>query len=278
MKNQKLFKNLKSILIHSILITGSIAMILPFIWMLSTSLKTATEVLKMPPIWIPTSWKFSNYIEAWNAQPFARYFVNTIFIAVATTIGQLLTSALAAFAFVYFKFPYKNTIFMLFLGTMMIPAQALLVPNYILLSKLHWIDTYLALIVPWLGSVFGIFFLRQFFLTMPKELYEAAIIDGCSKLKFFFKILLPLSIPPLVTIGIFTFLGSWNTFLWPLIVTNSVELRTIQVGLSYFSQAEGTKWELLMAASTFCVLPLIIGYFFAQKQFIQGIARTGMKT
>lgn len=222
---------------------------------------------------------FSNYITAWNkVKPsFTRYFVNSAVIAVVTTVGQVLTSILAAYAFVFFTFPFKNLLFVVFLATMMVPQEMILIPNYLVLSELGWIDTYMALIVPWLAGVFGIFMLRQFFMQLPMELFDAAMIDGCSKFGFLFRILIPLSIPPILTISIFTFLGSWNSLLWPLIVTNSQHMRTIQVGISYFSQAEGTEWELLMAASTFCILPLIIFYIFAQKYFVQGEASSGLK-
>lgn len=220
---------------------------------------------------------FYNYIFAWKSQSFARYFFNSCFIALVTTTLQLLTSALAAFAFSFLKFPGSNAIFLVFLGTMMIPHQALLVPDYLILANLGWINTYLSLIVPFIASVFGIFLLRQFFMTMPRDLYDAATIDGCSDLGFFFRIILPLSIAPLTTLGIFTFIGSWNSFLWALIVTHTDKLRTVQVGLAAFSSSEGTRYELLMAASTFCILPLIIGFFLAQKQFIEGISRSGMK-
>jgi len=263
--------------VHLILIIGSMAMLLPFLWMILTSLKDSHEILRFPPTLFPETIQWHNYYDAFTAQPFLRYFLNTIFIAITTTLGQLFFAALAAFAFTFMEFPWKNTIFFILIGTMMIPQQALLIPDYIVLAKIGWIDTFSALIVPWLSSVFSIFLLRQFFMTLPKELYDAAKIDGCSKFRFFWNIILPLSVPPMVTAGIFTFLGSWNSFLWPLMVTNSEHMRTIQVGLAYFSQESGTQWELLMAAATFCTIPLIIGYFLAQKQFIEGVARTGMK-
>ena len=222
---------------------------------------------------------WSNYSKAWNRiEPsFAIYFFNSFLIAVIGTVGVLFTSLLAAYAFAFFTFPGKDFIFTLFLGTMMVPTQVLLIPNFLTLKGLRWYDTYWGLVVPWIAGVFGIFLLRQFFLSMPRELYDAAIVDGCSKTQFLFKILLPLSKPPMVTLGIFAFLASWNSLLWPLIVTESADMRTIQVALNIFNQAEGTNWELLMAASTFCQIPLIVAYFLAQRQFIQGIARTGLK-
>lgn len=220
---------------------------------------------------------FVNYSKAWYKNNFDRYFFNSFYIAVVTTFFQIFTSGLAAYAFAFMEFKGKNLLFLAFLATMMIPAQAILVPNYLILAKLHWIDTYWALIFPFCAAVFGIFLLRQFFMAVPKELYDAAIIDGCTRFGFFWRILIPLSVPAVTTMGIFTFIGSWNSFLWALIVTHRDSLRTIQVGLSTFKDAEGTKFELLMAASTFCILPLIIGFFLAQKQFIEGISRSGMK-
>ncbi len=263
--------------IHLILIIGSIVMVFPFLWMLSTSLKSSDEILSTKINLIPKKIQWKNYIEAWKAQPFARYFLNTIIVAVSTVTLQLLFSSMAAYAFAYFNFPFKNILFYIFLGTMMIPEQALLVPDYIILTKLRWIDTYAALIVPYTASVFAIFLLRQFFLTLPRDLYDAAIVDGCSKLGYFFKILLPLSKGPLITLGIFTFLGSWNAFIWPLVVTNSENMRVIQVGLAYFMQESGTEWGLLNAASTFTILPLVIGYFIAQRQFKETTALSGLK-
>jgi len=220
-------------------------------------------------------WK--NYPDAWYAQPFARYFLNTIFVAVITVACQLFFSSLAAYAFAFFNFPWKGFLFIALLGTMMIPQQALLVPNYVILAKLHWLDTYLALIVPWTASVYSVFFFRQFFMTLPKDLFDAAVVDGCSYLGFYFRILLPLSKPPFLTLGIFSFLGSWNAFIWPLIVTNSTHLRVLQVGLAYFLSEAGTEWGLLMAASTFSIVPLVIGYFFVQKKFVESQAMTGLK-
>ncbi|MBF0406024.1 MAG: carbohydrate ABC transporter permease [Candidatus Riflebacteria bacterium] len=217
-----------------------------------------------------------NYREALQ-QPFYRYFLNTLFVTISITAGSLFLSSLAAYALAFFKFPFKEKIFLLMLGTMMIPQQALLIPNYIVLSKMGWINTYMALIVPWLASVYAVFFLRQFFLQLPKDLFEAAMIDGCTRFQFYYKVVLPLSKPPMVTLGIFSFLASWNSFVWPLIVTNDTDLRVIQVGLSYFSSEAGTRWGALMAASTLTIVPLVIMYFFAQRQFVESQAMTGMK-
>ncbi len=252
-------------------------MLFPFLWMVSTSLKSPEDMLSSSLNLIPSQFMWRNYLDAWNAQPFARYFLNTIIVAVVTVGCQLFFSSLAAYAFSFFHFPFKNFIFIALLGTMMIPQQALLVPDYVILANLRWLDTYLALIVPFTASVYSVFFFRQFFMTLPRDLYEAAVVDGCSHFGFYFRILLPLSRPPMLTLGIFSFLGSWNSFLWPLIVTNSTELRVLQVGLAYFLSEAGTEWGLLMAASTFSIIPLVIGYLIVQKRFVENQAMTGLK-
>ncbi|MFZ5952810.1 MAG: carbohydrate ABC transporter permease [Candidatus Rifleibacteriota bacterium] len=327
-------KHPEHIAIHILLIIGSIFMLFPFVWMITTSVKGEDEILNSSKsiVILPDSLRpdflnsdedrqriakreerekafyeemakpaeqrnpkvkkpfyfFDNYREAWTAQqgsgkdpwylqPFGRYFLNTLFVTITVTAGSLFFASMSAYAFAFFKFPFKDTIFMMMLGTMMIPQQALLIPNYIFLSKLGWINTYMALIVPWLASAYSVFFLRQFFLQLPKDLFEAATIDGCSRFQFYYKVVLPLSKPPMVTLGIFSFLANWNSFVWPLIVTNDTNMRVIQVGLSYFSSEAGTKWGPLMAASTFTILPLVIMYFLAQKQFVESQATTGMK-
>ncbi|MEZ7893068.1 MAG: carbohydrate ABC transporter permease [Candidatus Wallbacteria bacterium] len=297
MKSMKTEENVIKAFIHVLLIVGAITMLAPFIWMMLTSFKTKLEAVDSTILWpgkltlqsISLAWKssasfgdflntiFINYTTAWHKAPFFQYFLNTVFVAIACTVLQLITSSLAAYAFSFMNFHGKDFLFALLMGTMMVPQQVLLVPDYFILKQLGWLNSFLALIVPWCAGFFGIFLLRQFFMTLPKDLWDAARIDGCSRFKFFYKILLPLSTAPLTTIAIFTFVGNWNSFLWPLFVTNDQTFYTLQVGLSNFNQAEGTQWELLMAASTFCILPLLILFFFAQKQFIQGIAHTGSK-
>jgi len=220
---------------------------------------------------------FQNYIDAWKAAPFSRYYFNTIFVATTTTILEIIFASMAAFAFAKLNFFGKNFVFLLFLSTMMIPGEVLLVPNYITLSKFGWLDTYYALIIPWIVSVFAIFLIRQHFLALPNELYDAAKIDGCSDWKFLWEVMVPLSKPVIITSALLKFVGSWNSFLWVLIVTKSPEIRTLPVGLQNFSSEVGTLYNQLMAASTFSILPVIGIFLFAQKQFIKGIARTGLK-
>ncbi|HGY10107.1 MAG TPA: carbohydrate ABC transporter permease, partial [Oceanithermus profundus] len=220
---------------------------------------------------------FHNYREAWHAAPFGRYFFVSFFTAGTQVLGGLLIATMAAFAFARIRFPGREAVFLLFVATMMIPGEVLLIPNYILLAKLGWLDTFYALIVPWLASVFGIFLLRQFFLSLPQDLFDAARIDGASYWGMLWRIAFPLAVPGLITYGIFAFLGAYNALLWPLIVTQSPEMRTIQVGLQAFIGEAGSDYGQLMAASTMAILPIVLGYFFAQRHFIQGIARSGIK-
>jgi ABC-type glycerol-3-phosphate transport system permease component len=274
---------LRRIPIHVIIVIGAISMVLPFVWMLSTSFKSPQATFIPPnffelrPTWIPDEVILTNYVEAWREVPFPRYFMNTLFMAACIVLGVLMTSALAAYAFAKFDFPGRETIFIFFLSMMIVPQAVYLVPSFIILSKLGWVDTYMALIVPWLAQIFSIFLLRQQFRTIPDDYYDAALIDGCGRLGFLWRVLVPLSKPTLITIGLFALLGSWNSFIWPLIMTNSDKLRPIQVGLSYFAQEQGTEYGLMMAAATFCITPVIIIYFIAQKQVIESYAKSGIK-
>ena len=256
----------------------TVVVMLPYIWMVSTSLKGADEVFAYPPTWIPRVWRFQNYVDAWNAAPFGRYFFNSLVVAVTVTIGQLITCSLAAFAFARMEFKGKNVMFTLFLSTTMISTQVTLVPSYLVLANLHWLDTYQALIVPFLANAFGVFMMRQYFMTLPRELEDAAKLDGCGRLRFLWQILLPLSKPIIAAQALFAFMGNWNSYLWPLIVTTSENMRTLQVGLRYFiGQEGGTQWGLFMAATVFVSLPVMIFYFVIQRSFVEGIATTGLK-
>lgn len=229
---------------------------------------TASEVLRNV---------FQNYVLAWRAAPFGRYYANTVFISVTTTILELIVSAMAAYAFSWMNFPGKGILFSAFLATMMVPGEMLLVPNFITVTKFGWIDTYYALIVPWIVSVFSIFLMRQHFMSLPQELFDAARIDGSSHWRFLWQIVVPLSKPVVITTALLKFVGSWNAFLWVLIVTNSPKYRTLTVGLQTFSSEFGTLYNMLMAAATFSILPVVVIFLFTQKYFVRGIARTGLK-
>lgn len=279
-----MIEKLGNYFVHLLLIVGSIVMVMPFAWMASTSLKNRAEVFNYPPQWIPTTPILDNYVRAWQAAPFPRYFTNSIIIASAVTLGTLITSSLAAYAFARLKFPGRDALFALYLSSMMIPHQMTIIPSFLVLRNLGEIspalglDTYFALIAPFLASAFGVFLLRQSFLTLPNELEDAAILDGCGKLGFLWRIMIPLSRPALATLALFTFMGNWNSYLWPLIVTNSDSMRTVQIGLRFFVGQEGnSQWGSLMAAAVFITVPVVVVYLFVQKQFVQGIAGTGIK-
>jgi len=263
--------------VHIILIFGAIWMALPFFWMASTSLKTQDEALKFPPTIIPKNLVFSNFLEAFKQVDFTRYFINSIIMTTGAVLLVYFTTTLSAYAFARLKFPGRESLFTLFLAMMMIPMPVYLAPSYVILSKFRFIDTFFALIVPWGVNIFAIFLLRQHFKTLPQELFDAAKIDGLNHWQIIRYIVIPLSKPIIVTIGIFEIITNWNSFLWPLIVTHSDSMRTIQTGLAYFAQAESTNYPLLCAASTFTILPLIILYFFVQGQIMESYARSGLK-
>ncbi|RPH90643.1 MAG: carbohydrate ABC transporter permease [Calditrichaeota bacterium] len=268
---------IKSIFLHLIVYFGAFLTVAPFLWMVLTSFKGLNEILTYPPTWLPKSFKFENYANAFQAASFGRFYFNTLLVALLCTLGQLVTCSTAAFAFARLKFWGRDFLFLIFLGTMMIPGQVTMIPTFIILYRLGWIDTYAALIVPGLASAFGTFLLRQFFLAIPRDLEDAAYIDGCSRFGVLWRIILPLSKPALATLAIFTFMYFFNDFLWPLIVVNSEQMRTVQLGLAIFRDRYITQWDLLMAGSVTSTLPLLIVFFFAQKYFIKGITLSGLK-
>ena len=264
-------------IVYALLIIGAFMMLLPFLWMLSTSFKSQPEALRMPPTWIPDNWVFKNYATVWNKIHFPRYIYVSLICTLFTVSGVLVTSVLAAYAFSWFKFPLRDSLFVGILSLMMIPMPVYIVPLFVLIQRLGWMDTFTALIVPWTVNIFSIFLLRQHFRSIPRDLYDAAVIDGCGRLRFLFKVVLPLAKPALVTVAIFGSIYSWNSFMWPLMVTNSDKMRPIQVGLAYFAQGESTNYPALMAASAIALIPLVILFFMAQRQIVESYARSGLK-
>ncbi|OGW94862.1 MAG: hypothetical protein A3G36_00080 [Omnitrophica bacterium RIFCSPLOWO2_12_FULL_45_13] len=276
-------KSPKKILIYAFLIVGTISMVLPFFWMISTSLKSYASVFifNMSGIqWIPNPIYWKNYIDVWTVVPFAWFYLNSLFVCIAVTLAQVATSAFAAYAFSRLKFPGREKIFFLYLATMMIPGSVTLIPVFVLMRVFGWIDTYKALIIPAAFSAYGTFMLRQFFMTIPRDLEDAAKIDGCNYWSIFCKVILPLSKTALATLTVFAALGNWVSFMWPLLVTNSIEKRTLPVGLAYFQemyQYAQPDWGLLMAGSLVTVVPVIIIFLFSQKFFVEGIKLTGIR-
>jgi multiple sugar transport system permease protein len=266
-----------SVALHVLLYGLAFLTVLPFLWMVLTSFKGMGEIFSYPPTWWPEEFTFENYTDAFRAAPFGRFYLNSLFVAITVTIGQLITCSMAAYAFARMEFWGRDVLFYLFLGTMMVPAHVTMIPSFMILHWLGLIDTYGALILPGLASAFGTFLLRQFFLSLPKELEEAAFIDGCSRFRVLWQIILPLARPALATLAIFTFMGVFNDFLWALVVINSQELFTVQLGLAIFRDRFATEWGSLMAGSVVATLPILILFFLAQKHFIQGIALSGLK-
>ena len=325
-------EKIRMTIIYTVLTICGLAMIIPLIWMLSTSLMTQSEFNKQESTFIPKesyyvwdngtqkqkiilvqekgntsiihilnkedkiieeykevpssqikmikkvpSFHWQNYVKAFNKVPFIIYFKNTLVVSFLTLIGVLITSTLAAYAFARMEFLGRDFLFYLFLSMMMVPEPIYLVSSYVLLDKISWLDTYQALIVPWCVNIFTIFLFRQHFKSLPQELFDAAAIDGCSTFGMLWRIMLPLSKSVIATASIFSLIGSWNSFMWPLVMTNRPELRVLQVGLSYFNQEASTQTTLLMAASTFSIVPILILFFMAQKQIIASYAKAGLK-
>jgi len=264
--------------LHILLIVTSVIVGLPFLWMLTTSIKSPAEVAKFPPIWWPKVIRWDNFTKAWSLAPFGRFYINSIITASTGVILEVGVAALSAYAFARIRFKYRNLFFIIMLAAMMIPSQVALIPNYVVLKHLRWINTYQGIVIPHVSSVFGAFLLRQYFLSVPDSLYDAAEIDGLGHFKTMFFIALPLARPVLGTLVLYLFISKWNSYLWPLIVTNTQNMRTLPVGLAMVRSAEyAIGPEHLMAASLFVLVPVLVIYFIAQKQLIEGIAAGAVK-
>jgi multiple sugar transport system permease protein len=268
---------LARLLAHAALIAGAAFMVIPFLWMLSTSLKTEDQVFVMPPLWFPSNPVFSNYARLFDTVPFGRYLFNSAFVSLAVMGGELITSAISAFAFARLQFWGRDKIFAIYLATLMIPFHVRLIPIFLVMKFLGWLDTYYVLVVPHIFTVYGVFLFRQFFLTIPQELEDAARIDGCGHVRVLWNVILPLSGPVVATLAVFSFLNTWNDFLWPLVMTSSQNMRVLSVGLAQLQNEYFTLWTLLMAGAVISLLPTLIVFLVAQRYFVQGITISGMK-
>lgn len=262
-----------------LLVLVALIMILPIFYMISTSLKSNVEIRKVPPTIIPNEFHFENFKIIFSKIAFGKYYINSIFVAALTLIGTLLSSSLVSFGFARYKAKEKNLLFMILLSTLMLPYPALIIPQYLLFRNMGWIDTFLPLIIPsFFGSAYMIFLLKQFFSTLPDELYDSAKIDGCSEFRTWWNIALPLCKPALATVSIFTFLWTWNDFITPIIYLNSDKLFTLPIGMSgMISAFRLVPWNLIMVGSIYALLPIFLLFFFAQKHFVEGIVLTGLK-
>ena len=256
---------------------AALVMIVPFIWMISTSLTTDSYVLNPTPTLIPNPASIDSYRRLFDLLNIGGMFVNSIFVAVLTTAGQIVTSSMAAYAFARMAWRGRNAVFVLYLITLMVPSQVTIVPLFILMRLLGWVNTYQALILPGVFTAFGTFLLRQSFLSLPRELEEAAFLDGASHWTVFRQVILPLSGPGLATLAVFSFMGSWNAYLWPLFVARQDSIMTLPVGLARLHGQHLTQWNLVMAGSVISIIPILIVYLLAQKAFVRGVAFTGIK-
>jgi len=265
------------LLTYSLLLLIAFIGLLPYYWMVSCSLKTNDTMFAVPIQWIPSPINWGAYGDAWKAQDFTRYILNSAFVAVAVTLGNLLLASLAGYSLSKFRYFGRGFLFLLILSTMMLPLEVTMVPLFLVVKKLNWPNTYEGLIVPFLVEGFGVFLMRQYIQGIPNELIEAARIDGASELRIYAQIVMPLCKPALAALGVFTFREAWDMYIWPLIIVTKDSLRTLPLGISLFMSSFGTAWDQLMAVAAIGTLPMILLFFFLQRSFIQGIAVTGLK-
>ena len=267
---------LRPVISHALLVVVALLFAAPIIFAFATSLKPQDEVFTAPPTLVGSELRWDNYLEAFRFAPFARYFFNSFLVAIIGTAVVVAASSLSAFAFARLRFRGRDLLFVLFLGTLMVPQEVLIVPMYWLMQTLGWVDSYQALILPFAFTAFGTFLLRQFFLTVPAELVDSARIDGAGLFNIFFRIMLPLSRPALAVLAMFTFIAYWGSFLWPLIVIDTIDVKgTVPLGLNSFMAQQGTQWNLMMAAAMLAMLPSVLLVVLLQKNLVRGLLTTG---
>jgi multiple sugar transport system permease protein len=260
---------------HVLLLLVALLWLFPFIWMVSTALKPNAAVFELPPRLVSDTLQWDNFAGAWNYVPFGRFMLNGLLVAGVGTLLVLVSSSLAAYAFARLRFPGRDRLFVAYLGTLMVPQEVIVVPMFILMKNLGWVDSYQALILPWAFTAFGTFLLRQFFLTIPRELEDAARVDGASRLRILWNVIVPMAVPALAVLAVFTFINYWNSFLWPLIIVNSQAHATVPLGLNMFMGQFGSQWNYLMAASTISMLPSLLLVLATQRYLVEGITLTG---
>ena len=270
-------EKLKRLPLYLCLSIGCVLALMPFVWMIATSLKSGGETFAVPPTFVPSIFRWDNYVQVAREIPLGRYIFNSLAVTLSITAATLVSTVMAAFAFSRLEFPGRDLIFSVTVATMVIPGEALLIPNYVTISQMGLINSYTALILPWTVSAFSVFLLRQYFLSVPSSLYNAAKVDGCSDLRFLVQIMVPVAKPALVTVGLLRVINSWNEFLWPLIVTDLPHMRTLPVALSVFTNEAGIRYHLMMATSTVIVAPVIVLYLLLQRNFIRAIGGSGIK-
>lgn len=273
----KATRSAQKLVIHVVLIIGAMIMVGPFLWMLLTSVKTFGESTLVPPVILPAKFQWHNYKDVTAVLPFVHFYWNTVISSVAKTLGQLLFCSLAAYAFARIDFPGRNVIFVIVLSVLMVPSQIHILPQYMIMKQLGWLNSLQALIVTGLFSAFGTFLLRQFFMTLPKELEEASKLDGCNHFQIYYRIMLPMIVPGLIALSIITMLWAWNDLLWPLIVNNSPDKMPLSVGLASLQGENLTNYPVIMAGAVFAIWPMIVLFLVLQRYFVEGITLTGTK-
>ena len=267
----------RKVLLYVLLIIIGIIIVVPFLWMISTSLKEQYDTVKIPPVWIPNPPRWQNYVDLFTQQPMLQFMLNTIKIVFFVVLGQLFFSSLAAYSFARIKFKGRTVMFFFYIATLMVPGQVTMIPTYLMFAKVGLVDNHIVLILPAFFSAFGVFLLRQFFMSLPKELEEAAEIDGCNPFTTYYRIMLPLIVPAMLTLGVFTLMNTWNDYMGPLIYLTTPEKYTMTLGIAYFKGVYTTQWNLVMAGSVLSVIPILVAYLCAQKYFVEGIAFSGVK-
>lgn len=271
-RHRKLTARARATLLQVGIVVAACVFLFPFFWMVSTALRLDREVFAVPPLLWPGKVRWHNFIEAWEYLPFGRFFLNSAFVAGTITMIVLIVSTLAGYAFARLRFPGRANLFLIYLGTLMVPQAVIVIPLFLMMSAIGWVDTYQGLIVPMAFSSFGTFLMRQFFLTIPQELEDAALIDGASHLRILTQVVLPLSMPAIGLLALFTFTGQWNSFLWPLIEVNGPEHATLPLGLTLFQGQQGTQWNYMMAGATISMLPGLLLTILMHRYIFKGVA------
>jgi len=270
-------RDLGKVLLYLFLTLAAVAMLFPLYTGIVTSLLGPDNVSSYPPKILPVDFRWQNYVDAAKQAPLMRFILNSFIQSSGVTLLQLVTASLAAYAFAYLPFKGKRAVFLIFLSTMMIPWESTIIPNYLFVQKIGWDDTYLGLIAPFMATAFGTFLLRQFFLSIPRDLYDAAVIDGCSNLRYLITILLPLARPALGTLAVYSFLQTYNQYLWPLLITNSTEMRTVQIGITMLQVFEREQWQVVLAGVVTIMIPTLLLFIVANRQLIRGLTAGALK-
>jgi multiple sugar transport system permease protein len=270
------WSTVRTVLSQILLTLVALLFLSPIIWMLLSAVKPSAEVFTVPPRPFGSQIKLGNFAEAWNYLPFGRFIVNTVFVASVGTAITLIASALSGYAFARLNFRYRGGLFVLYLSTLIVPQEVIVIPMFLVMKQLEWVNSFKALILPWAFTAFGTFLLRQFFMTVPRELEEAAKLDGCGHLRILSRIFVPISAPAFAVLAVFTFIGYWNSFLWPLIIINDTDKMTVPLGLQLFLGQQGQRWELLMAAASIAMVPTILLVLALQRYLVKGIALSGL--